>query len=319
VLNGDTEALFRRVLRGMPATLEEHAAELGWTGGRARQRLEELVALRLVRRGPDGLLGAEDPRASLGRLLDTEEAQLDERREQLLSLRQAITSFETDYRRGLQLSGPRVPPWEQVFPSEAPDIVDHLVRNSRGAVLQVSRRVSVGPAHHRMVRRSQDGIIAEGREQRSVFPLGVLSDPGWGSYADARAQSGEAQRYLADVPVEFAAFGRSGVLLSEGSGEDAGFLLIRPPALIDAFVALFESLWHRAEPVHEGPAAAQDVRLLELLALGFKDEAIARHLGLGLRTVRRRLARLMAEHGVETRFQLGLAVARRGLLEGPGR
>lgn len=315
VLNEDTELLFRRVLRNMPATLEEHAAELGWTRGRAQQRLEELIGLRLVRRRSDGLLSAEDPRASLGRLLDTEEAELDERRIQLLHLRQAIASFETDYRRGLQLSGPRVPPWEQVFPSETPDVVDHLVRNSRGPVLVVSRRASVGPAHHRMIRRGRDGLIAEGREQRSIFPLAVVSDPQWGPYADARARVGESQRYLGDVPVDFAVFGRSGVLLAEGAAEDADYLLIRPPALIDVFVALFESLWQRAEPIHEGPAATQDVRLLELLALGFKDEAIARHLGIGLRTVRRRLARLMTDHGVDTRFQLGLAVARRGVLE----
>jgi DNA-binding NarL/FixJ family response regulator len=51
-----------------------------------------------------------------------------------------------------------------------------------------------------------------------------------------------------------------------------------------------------------------DARLLELLALGIKDEAIARLLGLGLRTVRRRIAGLMALHGVDTRYQLGLAI-----------
>jgi DNA-binding transcriptional ArsR family regulator len=319
VLNDDTEALFRRVLRSMPATLEEHAAELGWTRGRAQQRLEELIELRLVRRRADGLLGAEDPRASLGRLLDTEEARLDERRAELLELRQAIESFESDYRRGLQLTGPRVPPWEEVFRSEISDIVDHLVRNSRGPVLLVTRRATVGLQHERMLARGRSGLLDERREQRSIFPLSAVSDPQFAAFAEERSQVGESQRYLADIPVEFGVFGRSGVLLSEGDADDAGFLLIRPPALIDAFVVLFESLWQRAEPIHEGPATTQDVRLLELLALGFKDEAIARHLGLGLRTVRRRLARLMEEHGVETRFQLGLAVARRGLLDDTGR
>lgn len=319
VLNADTEALFRRVLRSMPATLEEHAAELGWTRGRAQQRLEELIDLRLVRRRSDGLLGAEDPRASLGRLLDTEEARLDERRAELLDLRQAIESFESDYRRGLQLTGPRVPPWEEVFRSEISDIVDHLVRNSRGPVLLVTREATVGTQHQRMLARGRSGLLDERREQRSIFPLAAVSDPQFAPFADERNQVGESRRYLADIPVEFGVFGRSAVLVSEGSTEDAGYLLLRPPALIEAFTVLFESLWERAAPIHDGPAASQDVRLLELLALGFKDEAIARHLGIGLRTVRRRLARLMDEHGVETRFQLGLAVARRGVLDDTGR
>jgi DNA-binding NarL/FixJ family response regulator len=42
-----------------------------------------------------------------------------------------------------------------------------------------------------------------------------------------------------------------------------------------------------------------------------KDEAIARYLGVSLRTVRRRVAHLMAVNGVDTRFQLGWALARR--------
>ncbi len=56
----------------------------------------------------------------------------------------------------------------------------------------------------------------------------------------------------------------------------------------------------------------------QLLALGMKDEAIARYLGWGLRTVRRRVARLMEEHGVDTRFQLGAAVTAAGKV-GPQR
>ena len=47
-----------------------------------------------------------------------------------------------------------------------------------------------------------------------------------------------------------------------------------------------------------------------MLEQGLKDEVIARYLGVSLRTVRRRVAHLMAVHGVETRFQLGWALAR---------
>lgn len=93
-------------------------------------------------------------------------------------------------------------------------------------------------------------------------------------------------------------------------------LLVHSQNVRSTFVALFEELWRRADPFHDRASAAEaDTRLLGLLALGFKDEAIARHLGMGLRTVRRRVAALMDEHGVDTRFQLGLAVARRGLLD----
>lgn len=117
--------------------------------------------------------------------------------------------------------------------------------------------------------------------------------------------------------MEFMIFGQDAALVVDEQTHDRApdMLLIRSATVRMVLLSLFEELWRRADPVHEGAAAAADLKLLELLALGFKDEAIARHLGMGLRTVRRRVASLMDEHGVDTRFQLGLAVSRRGLLE----
>ena len=312
-LSPEAEQLYRHVLRSPAATLPEHAEALGWRIQQAQRVMGDLERLRLARRVVDGAVEADDPRAGVGRLLDAEETDLDERRRRLLDLRESLESFESDYRRGLQLSGPRVPPWEQVAPSEVAAVVEHLSRTSRGAILQATTRV--GPSDEDLVRQHREGATSGRRDLRSILPLSVLADPRWRPVAQRRAGSGEQQRYLADeaMTVEFSIFGRSGVLLRE-AGEDPDHLLLRPPVVIDAFVALFDELWRRAEPVLSRDASAQDVKLLELLSLGFKDEAIARQLGLGLRTVRRRIAGLMDEHGADTRFQLGAAVSRRGLL-----
>ena len=213
-------------------------------------------------------------------------------------------------------SGPRLPPFEQVAPSQAPSVVDHLFRTSRGDVLQVAGQVEIGPGHDEGVRRQFEEVVASGRVVRTIFPLSMLEDPHWHAFAEQRAAVGERQRYLPDdaIRVEFGVWGRTGVLLDEGGGAESDFLLLRPAAVVDVFVALFEELWRRAEPVLSRDAAARDRKLLELMALGFKDEALGRQLGLSLRTVRRRIAALMEEHGVDTRFQLGLAVSSRGLL-----
>ena len=315
-LSDDAEQLYRHVLRSTPATLSEHAETLGWRASQAQRVMGDLERMRLARRVADGTVKVDDPRASVGRLLDSEESDLDERRRRLLNLRESLESFESDYRRGLQLSGPRVPPWEQVAPTEAAAVVEHLSRTSRGTIMQVSAKIGTGPGHEESVRRQWGGAASSGRDLRAIFPLSVLTDPQWHSFAQWRARAGEHQRYLADdaIRVEFGIFGRSGVMLEE-PGEDADFLLLRAPAIIDAFVALFDELWRRAEPLMSRDASAQDVKLLELLSLGFKDEAIARQMNLGLRTVRRRIAALMDEHGADTRFQLGLAVSRRGLVD----
>ncbi|MFK5634458.1 hypothetical protein [Ornithinimicrobium sp. LYQ103] len=318
VLPPDAERLYRHALRAAPAGLTEHAGELGWSVDETELALADLERLRLARRGPDGTVRVDDPRASVGRLLDGQEAELDERRRQLLALRGSLESFELDFRQGLQLSGPRLPPWEAVAPSEASAAVDHLLRTSDGPLLQVSRRIETGPGHEEGVRRQFEEVTASGRAVLTIFPSSVLPNPLWLQFAQHRAAAGEQQRYLPDgeLRVEFGVFGSSGVLLEHDDDREPGYLLMRPASVIRAFVTLFEELWRRAEPVlAQGPSApAQTVKLLELLALGFKDEAIARQLGLSLRTVRRRISVLMDEHGADTRFQLGLAVSRRGLL-----
>ena len=45
---------------------------------------------------------------------------------------------------------------------------------------------------------------------------------------------------------------------------------------------------------------------------GAKDEAIARELGIGVRTLRRRMSHLMGLLDAETRFQAGMQAVRRG-------
>jgi DNA-binding NarL/FixJ family response regulator len=51
-----------------------------------------------------------------------------------------------------------------------------------------------------------------------------------------------------------------------------------------------------------------------LLAAGLKDEAIARQLGISLRTVHRRTSELSLALGARARFQAGVLAERSGLL-----
>ncbi|MFD0381698.1 response regulator transcription factor [Streptomyces stramineus] len=59
---------------------------------------------------------------------------------------------------------------------------------------------------------------------------------------------------------------------------------------------------------------ARDRQILTLMASGATDDAIARRLGLGRRTVVRRVSALLAMLGATTRFQAGVQAARRGWL-----
>jgi DNA-binding NarL/FixJ family response regulator len=57
--------------------------------------------------------------------------------------------------------------------------------------------------------------------------------------------------------------------------------------------------------------------VLALLARGRTDQQIAGQLGIGVRTVRRRIAEAMDEYGVRSRFELGAAWAAGSRPRGP--
>lgn len=94
-------------------------------------------------------------------------------------------------------------------------------------------------------------------------------------------------------------------------------------ALSSLFEAHFERGW-RLLPSDTDPRAghadgaeldAVDRQIVSLLYVGLTDAAIARQLGMGHRTVQRRLQSLMVEVGAATRFQLGWHAACSGWLD----
>lgn len=90
-------------------------------------------------------------------------------------------------------------------------------------------------------------------------------------------------------------------------GEDwpSSILLVRTPPVIGALNLIFDSLWNRAEPVSKESRGWEPV--VRLLAQGLTDEAVARFLGMDVRTVRRRVAEAMSDLGATSRFALGMA------------
>jgi hypothetical protein len=96
-------------------------------------------------------------------------------------------------------------------------------------------------------------------------------------------------------------------------------LLVHPSPALDALNWLFEQVWRDATPLpgtrpQKRGVAAGDVKLLTLLAAGYKAEAVAIQLGLSRQAVQRRVAKLMRALGAKTLFQLGQRATQKGWL-----
>jgi DNA-binding CsgD family transcriptional regulator len=157
--------------------------------------------------------------------------------------------------------------------------------------------------------------VASGRRSRAIYPVRAVREVP--DMLQARVDEGEEVRVLDDLPTRLFVIGGSHAILPEPLGfADEPRLLVRQGALVTALTLLFELYWERSVALPEllGSRSERRTFLLRQLASGAKDEQIARNLGLGLRTVRRRVADLLIELGVDTRFQAGAEAVRRGWL-----
>ncbi|WP_189448767.1 helix-turn-helix transcriptional regulator [Streptomyces abikoensis] len=138
-------------------------------------------------------------------------------------------------------------------------------------------------------------------------------------------------RVVDRIPAELVIVDRRVALLPLASGADGtAALVVHSGALLDSLIDLFEDAWHDGRPLRPGGGSvggppegarepdATDLEVLSLLLAGLTDASVAKQLGLGLRTVQRRVRRLMELAGVTTRLQLGWQAAERGWGRGQG-
>jgi DNA-binding NarL/FixJ family response regulator len=316
-IGDDADRLYRRVLRQDGLRVDQHAAALDWPLERARSALLPLIELRLIRQDLDASLLAPHPRAALTRLVDRENARLNLRRRELEEVAAAMSEFSADHLAGR--TDVLDPTALDIVPADSlSGAVEEALRTTNGPIRSFHLEVAAGAATDTGVENRARELMQRGRELRSIYPVTVLEDPQHLAWVREYAALGERQRLVEKVPAEFAVFGEHAVIAAPTWGGTAtSAVLIRMPMLVAAFTAVFDDAWASGMVVpDEETEQDAEARLLSLLASGFKDEAIARYLGVGVRTVRRRVAELMDELSVHSRFQLGVVAERRGLLGG---
>ena len=162
-------------------------------------------------------------------------------------------------------------------------------------------------------------LLQSGVAYRVLYDESSFDHEGKREAAAACAQAGEEGRVWAGVPIKLIVADRRLALTYHGSDVRETAVVIRPSAVLSAIVALFDSLWRDAAPLAGTQGGSDgfdntDLAIVAMLAAGSIDERIARHLGIGVRTVRRRVARIVEQLGAETRFQAAVLATRKGLI-----
>ncbi|MFJ5302613.1 winged helix-turn-helix transcriptional regulator [Streptomyces sp. NPDC088350] len=208
--------------------------------------------------------------------------------------------------------------------SGAAAVTQRFLQLQLGASEEVCALVTGNPvAVTGMENDAEEQAVGRGVRYRVVLERAVLDLPDGITELTAAVGRGEQVRVVDRVPTKLVVADRTLAMvpLTSHTAEPAA-LVVHASGLLELLCGLFESVWRNALPLRLSPPGATeqepdgpdgtDLEVLSLLLAGLTDASVAKQLGLGLRTVQRRVKRLMELTGATTRLQLGWHAYDRG-------
>lgn len=324
-----TEEVYRAMLQLPRAGVEELAAHLGLADADIRTELDHLAGLTLVEPG-DGRLQhylALPPDQAVEVLIAREEERLLARQREVdatrTSIGELVDSFVASRRKvgddGLveQLDGFRV-------------VRSRLYQLTSAATRHAASMVPGEAFSQRATEASlrlDTSLLQRGISLRTIVSEVSLATPHWDAYLRRTVALGAQVRAHPAPPMLAVVIDNSSAVIPRGLDLTAGAMVVHGAALTAPVAALFDEVWHASTPLAVEPgelpgdphlSEARIRQVVSLLAQGQKDEAIARRMGVSVRTVRRLVSEAVEALHAQSRFQAGVLAAHRGWVPGPG-
>ncbi|AUH41617.1 helix-turn-helix transcriptional regulator [Streptomyces sp. CMB-StM0423] len=190
------------------------------------------------------------------------------------------------------------------------------------AIQPASGRTNWNPATmrttaHRVRRMSERGVT-----QRTLYNHTYRHHPSQLAYLDELSDTGLEVRTLEVMPERLLIVDRDIAFVPAQASREVA-MEIRHPGLVWFLRAIFDYFWELGVPwghqppehdTREGITGVQR-SIARLLVEGYLDEAIARRLGMNVRTCRAHIAKLSTALGSDSRTQLGYLISRSGMLD----
>ncbi|MEU1054337.1 winged helix-turn-helix transcriptional regulator [Streptomyces sp. NPDC005876] len=203
-------------------------------------------------------------------------------------------------------------------------VAQRFLQLQLGAAEEVCALVTGNPvAVTGMENDAEEQAAGRGVRYRVVVERAVLDQPDGITELTAALGRDEQVRVVDRVPTKLVvADGTLALVPLTARAAEPAALVVHASGLLELLMGLFEKVWREGLPLRLGAAGvgeqrpqgpdATDLEILSLLLAGLTDASVAKQLDLGLRTVQRRVKRLMELTGVTTRLQLGWHAYERG-------
>jgi DNA-binding CsgD family transcriptional regulator len=315
-LTAEQEALYRAALA---QTEPQAVTDLARLAGVAEEVSAEiclgLQSLGLLRLRADGSASAVPPQLALQPLAAQRLALLEQAKSEIARL-----SWEYQCRQGVDVDS-------SIDVIRSPTEAWRCFQQFQSLLQHQFRGFDTPPYVNPEVGLNQGELDALGRgvTYRVVYARASIDRPGGLETLETYHRAGELARVTVELPFKVSIHDDELAMLTYGADSPERFtaMVIRPSPILTALNELFEYVWRSATPVQLQSGASgcvgsalspADLRLVTLLSVGFKDEAVGRQLGISERTVQRRLHRLLETFRVRSRQQLLLLLAQQGRL-----
>ncbi|MER0446535.1 LuxR family transcriptional regulator [Streptomyces sp. Edi4] len=319
-LDQDSLAVYRAILLHQEQAVPELAKYLAMPEERVTNAVDRLIALTLLKPSWDrpGSLRAVSPALGLEVLVQAEQRELAARQWRIEQHRSALAALAAEY-SAQGASGGLTGTERLVGMDQIRTRLEMLSQECRAEalafhpsnVLSVEGTEAAQPLNQRALDR--------GVTFRSIYLDSISKERATLQYVRWVKERGGEIRTAPSLPMRLLIVDGVSAVVGEGfEGGRPTALVLTNRAIVAAMTALFESYWEHATrlgtpaPPRNGGLTPQEHELVRLLASGAKDDAIARTLGIGLRTERRMVAELADRIGASSRFEFGAKAARAG-------
>ncbi|WP_146616540.1 LuxR C-terminal-related transcriptional regulator [Kitasatospora sp. SolWspMP-SS2h] len=215
--------------------------------------------------------------------------------------------------------------------SEVRQLLEDTVATATGRILSMHPGTPLPASLLLAARRRDEEVLGRGVAVRTIHSESMLRVPRGRAHLKALRRAGAQIRTSATLPYRLTVLDTGLALVPAptcGNGGDGGdcaepaVAVVRNPGLVSLFAQTFEFCWQDARPAELAPPSrtgptARQYQVLRLMQLGYKDEAIAREIGVSSRTMRRIVRELLEQLDATSRFSAGTAAQARGWLVPP--